>query len=127
MVRVGEHGHYLFADILLRIGKINAVVERLAHLCLAVNARKAQTGFVVGKKNVGLDQCFSVNGIKFPYNFPGLLYHGKLVLSHGNGGRHKCGDIRGLADRIGKKAYRNACLKVPHLNFGFHSGVSLQP
>ena len=117
MVRVGEHGHYLFTDVLLAGGEINAVVQGLAHFGLPVDAWKAHAGFIVGKKHVGFNQCFPIDRVELPHDFPCLLYHGKLVLSHGNGGRHKSGDIRCLTDGIGKKAYRNACLKVPHLNF----------
>ena len=37
------------------------------------------------------------------------------------------GNIRRLADRIGKKAHRNACLKITHLNFRLHGRIPLQP
>lgn len=39
----------------------------------------------------------------------------------------ECGDIGGLADRVGQKARWNAGLKIPLLNFGLDGGVALQP
>ena len=60
-------------------------------------------------------------------NFLGLFNHGSLILAYRDGGGIKSRDVRRLADRIGKKAYRYACFKVAHLDFRFHRGVSLQP
>ena len=61
------------------------------------------------------------------HDFLRLLDHGSLVLAYGNRGGMESGDIRRLADGIGEKAHRNAGLKVPHLNLGFHCRISLQP
>ena len=60
------------------------------------------------------------------YDLPALLDHGKLVVTNRNGRGLEGGDVRCLADRIGKESYRNARLKFSHLNLALHGGVSLQ-
>ena len=126
MIGVGEHGHYLFAHLLLGIGQINAVMQGFAHLGLSVRAGKAQAGFVGGKKSVRLHQGITVNRIEFAHDLLGLFDHGKLILSDRNRGGPKGGDVGCLADGIGEKAHGNAGLEVPHLDLGFYRGVALE-
>ena len=59
-------------------------------------------------------------------DFPGLLNHGSLVLTHRHRSGFKSGDVRRLADGVGEKAYWDAGLKVAHLNLRLYRGIALK-
>ena len=125
MVRIGEHIHNLLLHIVCTVGKVNTVVQRLAHLRLSVNTRKPQTCLIGRKQHFRLHQSLPVNGIEFPHDLLGLLQHRKLVFPYRHRRSFKRRDIRCLTDRVGEKSHRNACLKISHLNLGFNGRISL--
>lgn len=98
-----------------------------AHLGLSVGAGQAGAGLVFGDQCFRLHQGRPIGLVESAHNFPGLLQHGQLIVAHRHGGGPECGDIGGLADRVGQKARWNAGLKIPLLNFGLDGGVALQP
>ena len=128
MSGIGIHTHDLLLDILLRIGKINAVSERLAHLGFSVCTRKAETCVIIRKKNLRLDQRMAVTvcRVELSHDFSCLLDHRFLILTDRNGRCLKRGDIGSLADRIGKETDRDAVLELSHLDLGLDRRISLK-
>ena len=110
------------------IGQVDAVAEGLAHLGLAVDTGQAQAGLVVREQDLRLDQRVPVNRIELADDFLCLLKHREpdphppdtaVALNAVMSAR--------LTDRIGEETDRDAGFKVAHLDFGFHSGIALEP
>ena len=125
MGRVSVHAHYLFLYILFCICKINTVTKRLAHLLLAVYARKSAACLILWQKHLWLNQHLIINRVELSHNLPCLLNHWKLVFSNRNCCCLEGCDICRLTDRICKKSHRYACLKVSHLYLALYCRITL--
>lgn len=123
--RVGVHRHDLLAYLLRLLGEVDAVAERLAHLRLAVGARQAQAGLVVGEHDVRLRQGLAVDGVEFMDYLAALLEHRRLILADGYDGRAEGRDVRRLAYRVAEEADGDARFEVAHLDFRLDGRVAL--
>ena len=126
VVRVGVHAHDFLLDVLRLIRQIDTVAKGLAHLSLAIGTRQTHADLIFRQQDIRHGQCLAIYAVKLMDNFTGLLYHRHLVLTCRYGSRTECGDICSLADGIGKESYRNARLKIAHLNFRLHGWIALQ-
>ena len=126
MVRIGVHTHDLLANFFFCIGQIDAVAKRLAHLRLTVRTRQAAAYFILRDQCGRLYQCLAVYAVEFADDLSCLLDHRQLVFSYRNSRCLESCDIGCLADRVGEKSYRDACLKITHLNLSLNGWVSLQ-
>ena len=122
---VGVHGHDLGLHILLRVGQIDAVAQRLAHLGLAVDAGQAQAGLVVRQHDFRLGERVAIDRVELVHDLPALLEHGQLILAHRHGRGTECGDVGRLTDGIAEEADGNAGLEIALLNLGLDGGVAL--
>ena len=125
MVRVCEHGHDLLAHIFCLVGQVNAVAQRFAHLCLAVDAGQTQACLVGRQQDLRIHKRIAVYTVELVHDLLALLQHGHLILAHRNGGGAESSDVRCLADGIAEEAHRDACLKTALLDLGFHRRIAL--
>ena len=126
MIRIREHGHNLLLNLICLIGKINAVSKRFTHFCLTVSSRQTQASGSVRQQDFRFYQCLTIYIVETANDFTSLFKHWFLVFTHRDSCCTECCDVRCLADRISEKTYRNTCFKVAHLDFRFHSRVTLQ-
>ena len=127
MIGICEHGHNLGADLFRFLGEIDAVPQGFAHFGLAVDAGQPQAGGIFRQHDLGIREGFPVDAVEFMDDFFALLQHGQLILPYRHSRCPKSGDVRRLADGIAEEAYRNAGLKIPHLDLSLYSGISLYP
>ena len=126
VIGIRKHGHDFLLYLILGIRQIYAVSKGFTHFSLAVYTGQAQTRLIVRQKDIRLHQGIPVNTVELMDDFPGLLNHGRLVLTYRNSSRLESGNIGSLTDRISKKSHRDASFKVMHLDFGFHRRITLQ-
>ena len=127
VIGIRKHGHDFLLYLILGIRQVYAVSKGFAHFSLAVYTGQTQTRLIVRQKDIRLHQGIPVNTVELMDDFPGLLNHGRLVLTYRNRGRLKGGNVRCLADWVCEEAHRNAGLKVAHLNLGFYGRIALKP
>ena len=126
MIRISKHAEYFLLNIFRFLWQINTVTQRLTHLRLTINSRETKACFILRKKNLRIDQCISINGIKFMYNLLCLLKHRELIFSYRYNSSLECCNICCLADRICEESNRDTCLKISHLDLILYSRISLQ-
>ena len=127
VIGIGEHVHHLLLDLSLGVGQVDAVAQRFAHLGLAVCAGEAAADLILGHQGLRLHQGFSIGQIEPAHNFPGLLQHRQLILSHRYSRGPEGGDVRRLADGVREEAHGNAGFEVPQLDLRLHRGIPLKP
>ena len=125
MIRVGIHTHDLALDFVRRIGKVNAVPKRFAHLRHAVDTRQTQARLIIGQYRFRLDQRFTVEAIEASHDFTRLFEHRELILAHGYRVRLERRNIRRLGYRIGQKAHGNRELKILLFKLRFYRRITL--
>ena len=125
MIRVGEHGHDFLLYVLCFIGKIDAVSERLAHFCFAVDTGQTQAGLVGRKDDLRIGQGLAVYGVELVNDLLTLLQHGQLVFAYRYMGSTESRDICSLADGIAEEADRNAGFEITHQDLCLYGRVSL--
>ena len=123
---IGEHFAVdLLFDCLCGVGKIDAVAERFAHFCLAVNAGQAPLGFVFGNHSLWKHQRFAVKTVEFLDNLARLLNHRELIVADRDNGGVKSRDVRRLRNRIREEAHGQSFVgKAAHLNFRLDGWVA---
>ncbi len=125
VVGVGVHAADLLFHFLGSVGKVDAVAQRLAHFCFTVGSRQTQASGIVGQQDFGFNKRLTIYIIEAANDFASLFNHRFLVFAYGNGCGFESCDICCLADGVCKETYRNACLKVAHLNFSLYGRVTL--
>ena len=126
MVGIRVHGAYLLLHLVCRIRQINTVTERLAHFCLAVGTRQAQTSGIFGQQDIGFHKRIPVDIVETTDNLTRLFQHRLLILSHRHGRCLESRNVSSLADGISEEPHRNARLEVTHLYFCLHRRITLQ-
>ena len=137
VVGIGVHAHHLLFHLVGRVRQIDAVVERLGHLGLAVGARQTQAGGVVGQQDFGFDERFAVDRVELVDDLARLLDHRLLILAHGDGRGLEGRDVRRLRDGVGEEsdgdaltlrsvALGGALGESAQGDFGLHGRVALQ-
>ena len=126
--RVGVHSLHFLPNLFCRIGKIDAVAQRLAHLGATVGAREAAAYSVVGKHDFRLHEHVAVVGaVELADNLAGLLNHRLLVIAGRDNRGLERRDVRCLAHRVGEESGRDAlALELAHLDFALHRRVALE-
>ena len=121
-------GHFL--DFLpycsLVVAEVDAVSERLAHLCLTVSSRQSHAHAVLWKKDFRLDQDLTINAVELSYYLSGLLDHRLLVFTCRNDCALECGDVSSLADRVAEESHGQSVLEISHLDFRLYRRISLE-
>ena len=120
-----RHLLHLLPYLSSRVAQIDAVAQALAHLLLAVGAGQTACRSVLGEHDFGFYQNGSIGLVETAYQFACHLQHGLLVFTGWYCGGFEQGDISSLAHGITEEAQGDVGLKIAHLDFGLHRGVTL--
>ena len=123
--RIGIHTHDFLLNFFRFFRQVDTVAEWFTHLGFAVRSRQTQAGSVVRQQDFRFYQRFAIDIVETADDFTSLFEHRFLVFTDGDGGCPEGSNVRSLTDRISEESYRDACLKVTHLYFWFHSRVTL--
>ena len=126
MSRVGIHTHDFLLDFFRFFRKVDAVSERFTHFSFTVSSRKTQTSCIVRQQDFRFYQCLTIYIVETANDFASLFEHRFLVFTHRDSCCAECCNVCCLADGISEETYGNTCFKVTHLDFRFHSRVTLQ-